>query len=622
MRPPRARDSRGILRPMPAATIDARETAQPTTPGESAAPERHDRSAGEAGVPLPARTDAPGPGVAWPVYLILLLLAWGLFAPDRGLFQDDVSALAAMSSVGVDPGVTPFNPITTATRRLLGPIFYGAWLTGHPVLALHLMWGAFWLAIALVAHKIASFLVPGNALAPYLAGALALCATGDFLFTSPVALGYLQAILTTLGALAFGLAWKRDGNVAWLLGSTLMVVISLWTVDVGLTALPILPVLILLAPPGGSGRDALRRIVALVASWGIATIPYLLTLIPAMASPSSYFRTATVEITLRGRAKETLKLWIANFTPWDWAFDRAAFFSRSPLEQPLPLAWMAGLALLGTAAFVLGMRRRLPRTDTASLLTLSNAAIVASLGALSLASNAMFAAVQLQEIHYRTHLLSGVWTAILVAVVAGLEGARRRWTIAVPIAFVGFGLLGGLERQGFYQGAWQEHQRELASIVAAAPALRPGTEVVLYVPAHPRYLATEIHYAQAWLQLLYGESRFQGAPYWAPEHRSGCRAEADGVLCWPHGKERCVTDGSCPGTRIPYERLVVFGYDVTSNSYRLLDRLPTEPPVYPAAYRPADRIVHRPLTTLQRRILMLGHRSPALWLPDVEPPAR
>ena len=564
--------------------------------------------------------EAASRAIPWPLYLLLLLLVWGLFAPDRGLFQDDVSALAAMSAVGIDKGLTPFHPITTATRRLLGPLFYAAWHTGHPVLALHLLWGAFWLAIALVAHRIAARLAPGNPLAPVLAGALSLCATGDFLFTSPVALGYLQAILATLGALAAGLAWKDDGNVAWLLASMSMMVVSLWTVDVGLTALPLLPFLVLAAPSEVAHRQAIGRVAALTAGWGIAAVPYALTLIPAMADPSTYFHRATVGLTLRGRVVETIKLWLANFTPWNWVIGRPAFHSSSPLQQPLPLVVMALLATFGTVAFVLALRYHLRSAPVDSSITRRNLAIVALLGALSLATNAMFAGVQLAEIHYRTHLLSGIWIAILVAFAAGLEGARRRWVLLIPTVLVGFGIMGGLERQGFYQGSWQEHQRELASIVAAAPALRPGTEVVLYVPSHPRYLATEANYGQLWLHLLYGESRFQRAPYWAPQQESGCRAELDGLTCWRPGKERCVTEGTCDGTKIPYDRLLVLGYDVTSRQYRVMDRLPTNPQTTPAAYRPGDRIVRRPLTTMQERLLLSGPRLLARWLPHVEPP--
>jgi len=557
---------------------------------------------------------------SWAIDLLLLLLVWGLFAPDRGLWQDDVAVLSAMSSVGAEPGVTMFNPITTPTRRLLGPLFLFAWKTGHPVLALHMLWGLFWLAIGLVARRVARYLVPDNELAAYLAGALALCATSDFLVDSPVALGYLQAILTLLGTLAFGLAWRRNGNVWHLVASTFLLVISLWTVDVGLTALPILPFLILIAPPAGPGQKPKGAVVPLVASWVAATVPYVLTLIPAMADPTSYFHRATVEITLLARVKQTVKLWLVNFTPWEWPFDRAAFFSRSPIRQPFPIEVMVALAMLGTAVFVWGMRKRFPRASPDSVFSPRNAVIAATLVALSLATNAMFAGVQLWELHYRTHLLSGVWISILVAFLVGIEARRRPWTLLAPIVFVGFGIMGGLERQGYYSGTWQEHQRELLSIVTAAPALKPGTQLVLYVPVHQRYLATEDNYAQPWLYLLYRDLPLTSATYWAPARATGCRAEPGFLNCWRPGQEPCIIDGSCEGTKIPYDRLLVLGYDVKSRTYRIMSPLPTDPPVTPPGYRPEDRIIRRPLTTLQRRLLMLGHRSPARWLPAAAPP--
>src|SRR5688572_22987234 len=217
------------------------------------------------------RGAAPPP--AWiAVYLLLLALVWGLFAADRGLFQDDVVVLAAMTTV-TTPGAV-FTPITTPTRRLQGVWSYLALESGNPVMFLQLLYGLSWLATGLVARQIAGELAPGRRLEPYLAGALTLCATSDFLTNSLVAVGYQIAILAIVAAAGCGLAWCRGRGVGFLLASVALLTISMWTLDVGLSAIPLLPALFWLAPPGTEGPRRMRRPGVLVACWAAALVPY------------------------------------------------------------------------------------------------------------------------------------------------------------------------------------------------------------------------------------------------------------------------------------------------------------------------------------------------------------
>jgi hypothetical protein len=543
----------------------------------------------------------------------LLVLVWGLFALDRGLFQDDVSVLTHASLVGTVPGLTPFDPVTVSTRRLLIPWFYLAWHTPHPVIALHLLWGLVWLGIALVARQIAGLLAPGNQAAMYLAAALSLCATADFLTTSPVAMNYVVATFALLGALACGLVWRVRASAGALVASACCLVVSLWTVDVGVSALPLLPALIWLAPARRSSRGRLSLLLAL---WATVLVPYGLTVLTELSKPASYYRSTATTLAPAAWLAATFKLWIVNLAPWTWAFERPAWYSRTPLQQPVPLWVMITLAILGVAAFIWGLRR-CGREGAIVTGALRTAAIAVVLGLLSVAANGVYAGVALSPLHYRTHILSGIWTAVLLAVVVGTLMQRWRWVAVVPVVFVAGGIMSGLERQGFFQGSWQQHQRELASIVRAAPALKPGTKVVLWVPEHPRYLATEIWYAQQWLVLLYRDPGLLASSYWSPLHGSGCRADQAALTCWGPGQAQCFAAATCPGVAYPYDTLLVFGFDVDSGTYRVMRDLPTDRPVAPAGYQPGARIVSRPLTTLQRRLLMLGFRSPARWLPRV-----
>ena len=86
----------------------------------------------------PRREDVPRP--PWGLWVFLTLLVWGLFAPDRGLYQDDVSVLAVVQEAWRTSGVAGlFAPMGGPTRRLLGLPTFLAWLTPEPVFALQLL---------------------------------------------------------------------------------------------------------------------------------------------------------------------------------------------------------------------------------------------------------------------------------------------------------------------------------------------------------------------------------------------------------------------------------------------------------------------------------------------------
>ena len=93
----------------------------------------------------------------------------------------------------------------------------------------------------------------------------------------------------------------------------------------------------------------------------------------------------------------------------------------------------------------------------------------ASCSGSSFCANAPYAAVHLSEFRYRTELMSRVWASLALAVVFAFLQSRpsawsRRAGVAMVLAFVGLGILGGLERQDYFVAYSRRHAAELGSL--------------------------------------------------------------------------------------------------------------------------------------------------------------
>jgi len=251
--------------------------------------------------------------------------------------------------------------------------------------------------------------------------------------------------------------------------------------------------------------------------------------------------------------------------------------------------------------------------------------VVALFVLMALAANAAYANLQFADIRYRTQVASRIWASLALGILAGWAAARwpraRLGILALPALFVGLGIWAGLERQDFFLSTWRLHRRELLSIVASAPAIRAGTGVILRsATIPPTYLATQVDYlARAWLGLLYDEPRphaLRLVPGLGHSLRlgpfgAGCRPTPRGLDCWHPGQADCFAARSCAPDHYDYDRLLLFDYDAAAGVYRLRTSLAgdslAEGAAAPAAaaYRPEERILRRPLSAAQRRLLLL-----------------
>jgi hypothetical protein len=470
-----------------------------------------------------------------------------------------------------------------------------------------------WLGLGLLAHALAGLLAPGRPRLAYLAGALTLCATGDYLTGSVVSLGYDLSVLAFVAALCLLLRWRRPGGPRLaLIGSALLMSAALWTMEAALPSVLLVP-LLLRAAEGGrfSRRSALGALV-----WLAALAPFLAVFVPFLVDPQSYAATAFLPLDPHQRLVRTVSVFLNNFTPWRWAFARPEWYPR---PDPLIPGWVSlAAAGLGTAAFLRGLpRARVAapgREEAPGDLRLAGTCLL-----MAFASNAAVAGLQLATIFYRTQPVSRVWASLFLAVVS--DGLIRRLSgrpalaLALPTAFVSLGLIGGLERQDFFLASWRRHRAELASIVEQAPALRPEALLLLHAPPAPGYAATEAPYlAAAWAVVLYRDpSLFQRLFLWAPERGTGCRAEERGLSCWEEGKAECFAAGTCEGRWSSYESLVLMSYVPEEGRFRLRREFPAAllgaPNGAGRGYAPEAMILPRPVDAFQARLLF---RAPLL----------
>jgi hypothetical protein len=547
------------------------------------------------------------------LYALLTLLVWGLTAPLQGLWQDDVSLLSlALRRRGM--GLAGLlAPAGSPLRRLYLLPFQLALATPHPVLALQVLYGVCWVGQALLAGWIAGMLLPRRPLVRLLVVALTLTASSDYLTGNLTAVGYEFAVLTLLLAVACGLRFLQSGGAGWLVAAVAALGASLWTIDVGVTALVFLPALV----AWQAGVRPRFRPVTLVLGWAAVAAPVALLEWRFLHDPRSYAAVATMPMPAGERAGRALLLWGENFMPWRWAFARPVWYPRPAVA--IPAGAMAVAAAIAVAGLALRIRRTpavlpaAPPMPPARVLGLA-----ALLALMALAANAAYANLSFADVHYRTHLLSRIWISLALGVLAGWAAARwpraRFGVLAVPALFVGLGIWGGLERQDFFLATWRQHQRELLSIVTSAPALRPGAEVILRSGALTHtYHATEADYlTHSWLTLIYDQPDLHTLRL--SVHRgTGCRPTPRGLECWHEGEAACVAAGRCAPDAFAYDRLVLLDFDAAAGVYRLRPSLAGDPlaegaAAAAAAYRPEAQILRRPLSTAQRRLLLLHGR--------------
>jgi hypothetical protein len=548
---------------------------------------------------------------ALPLYVFLTLLVWGLFAADRGLFQDDAALLLWAQNHAHEPLRGVFSAAATPTRRLLGIPFILAYASGAPVLVLQALYGISWLLFGVALDALVRALFPARRGLALLAGALVLTATSDLLTNSLVALGYNLSALAFLAALVFAVRWVNGGGALSLLLAGLLVNASVFTTDGAAPAIALAPLLFWAA----RGRID-RRVLLATGFWAGVLLPYLALFLPFLLDPKSYASVAFVPLAPLDRAWSAFALVANNFLPWQWLFDRPVWGDAPPSVIP---AWVyAVAALAGTFAFVPAARgAEAPGSATPPGDSRREIAVLGAALLMVVVTNAAFSGVQFAEVFFRTHLVSRIPASLAVALGTSLLARRLRrpvLALAVPAVFVALGIAGGVERQDFYLSEWRRHRHELLSLLEDTPRLVPGTDVVLLMNASsPAFQATKAPYlAASWANLLWGPAVVSHAFLSFADQGTGCRAVDTGLACWASGEERdAMASGTSKGTVLPWDKLLLFDFDPGEWRYRVAASFDGSRP----AYDPAARIAEGPPIPLARHLLA-GDRLLGRLLPE------
>jgi len=531
----------------------------------------------------------------WGLWVVLTLLVWGLFAPDRGLYQDDGSQMAyakeAWTSAGL-PGL--LAPMGSPTRRLLSLPFFLAWATPEPVFALQFLYGLSWLAVAWAAWRLASELFPDAPRAAWLAGTLTACATGDYLTGSPVALGYQVCTFLALVGLWCAQRFVRGGPWPWLVAGCASAAASLFTVDGATIVLALGPLLFLAA---GGFR---ARVAAAAAAWIAALVPYGVLFVAALRNPATYVGSSTFPLTAVDRVRRTWILTSNDLFPWTWTFSRVVFGDVPP--RAIPVWLWAAAAAFGLFLVARGLARLpddLPAREPRRELFVAAWCVFATV-----ALHAAWASVVFSQYFYRTQVLSRVLVSTVIGLAASRllarSGTPRIAGLALVALFTGFGIAGGMERQDMYLATWRRHRIELSSLVEEVPRAKPAATLLLVVPHDPAYQATEAPYlARRWSEFLWEDAATRPRTFlWSVDATTSCAVDREGFRCRMPEEKECFDSGACPGKRLRWEEIILLTWRAEEGRFRLEDEIPDvllgdlPPPL--GLYRPRDLILAGP----------------------------
>ncbi|MGH9441783.1 MAG: hypothetical protein ACRD16_05870 [Thermoanaerobaculia bacterium] len=535
------------------------------------------------------------------ILAFLTFLVWGIFAFNRGMFQDETFTLEEVYQVKA--GISRFIlPVVSPTSVFGSDPYALALLVPSPVAALQFFYGVTWLAGGVFTAIVLAQIFPRRRWLAFAGGCLTICATGDYLADSLVALTYEVSALFSFVMLACQLAFLKTGKLRWLAMSVAALAISLGNTDVAFAPIVLTPALLWLVE-GRFSRRVKTASLAMACVFG----PYLVVFARFLVDPHSYAAIAIEPMTLAARAHRVVAAYLHNFAPWTWGRMRRNWFPPLPVVVPNWIRIWGPVA--GALAFLAGSRRlgaAIRNEEPAGSQPARDLLFVAAFLTMALACNSTQGILHYAQFFYRSQILSRFWASMAVALASGLLLRMRsplRWVgILLALTFVGLGVDGGLDRQDYYLAYWKRHRVELESIVRAVPRLKAPARLVLRIPEPPPYfLATQADYlAQSWATLLEGDPSMWDRTF----------------LIGPYGDQRCAVEGAnivCRNSksevlsRVNVSESVVLSYHPAENRYLLDSRLPPEisrgSADSDATYRPRRWIVAGPVSPMARRLL-------------------
>lgn len=525
-----------------------------------------------------------------PLVIPLLPLALG-----QGWIGEVVFILLVF--VGAPDGLSYFFPfIMDHTRMLVAFPFAVALLTPWPEWVIAALIVASWLLVAGITHAVASRLFPNDATASMLAFFLAGVSAYDI---SLLHAGYVQLLVASLlhwaGMLALLMYCERK-SMASLLGSTALQALSIAVYATAFPAIAVGPFVAFAILSSRSGyRAAIRPAAAIAIAWWALVAVYLLALAWVAKQPGAYI-TAGGGLTMSAPLQYlslVVQLVASNFDPASWLHPVPQFGDPPRLIAPLLVWVISGVAALTMIPLVIGAFR----ADRGAPGLADARWVLGSLLLAVVVSNMATALLQSAGMNFRTHLVSRLYAALIIAALAATGVRSSRWWIRglaaiALLAFLSIGAWTVADRTTYLASIWPRHRTELQSLDLAVRKIEPSAGIVLYIPSGAGYTATVAPWhAIPWLALIRGAKLPRGRfALWSPDRGADC--ETRGAVLHCHGDQQ-------PAVDIPLEQLVLLRYDIADCRFKLVDGdwVGKSASVAPAEYAPRRLISDQPVAT-------------------------
>jgi len=450
-----------------------------------------------------------------------------------------------------------------------------------------------WLGVAGTTYAVAARLFPQDSTAAVVAFLLSGTAAYDI---SLLHAGYVPFLITSLlhwvGLWAL-LVYCETRRIRWLVASALLQTVSLLTYATAIPAIVIGPFLALALIASRSDlRRAMRPFVAIAAAWWLPALCYMGALAWVATQPGNYVTGGGLNPQPPGPYLwSAAKLVRANFDVRVWLHPHPYWSNPQRIFDSSTLWALAGLATALMVPLVIGASRR--DAEAAAVRRSPSPWVLAVLFLAIVGSNLATVMVQESNLNFRTHVISRLYAAILIA--AGCSALfRSRFGVVRAIGMLlTFSVLGiaawtVADRASYLVSIWPRHRTELRSLDELVQKIDRKAAIVLFEPPDAGYTATIVWWhALPWIVLMRGDG---SAPpqfeIWSPGRKADCSVRAAELEC--QGVLRSPA-------RIPLRQLVVLRYDVGDCQYKLVRNTWVDDTPSPPDYSPQSWLLDRPL---------------------------
>jgi hypothetical protein len=471
-------------------------------------------------VEIPARAKRFQTWIAALVFAGLVGIMWGAFNPRCGMPQETGFPYFSETSSAIRGFLYSDDPMRIHTNTfyqlsyLLGEAFgiRGSYFPYQVVYAL------LWWARGMLVFAILRRFLPDCPSLCYSAGALVLvhsCDGATILVEQMNQIGFMFWML--LAMYCFQRAWgatRRWVTAALAATAAALEYMSLWSYESQILLILMFPIAVMLA------RREWKKPVLLIAWFSVPLVYLVLTYLRYTHSGGGSYQESVMR-----------KSWSVAGIAGDWAFNIAnslAFWSwaRDDWQSPPIAGYLLGAltALVFAAGWVaviqIGSDRGRPNpfaVDIRSCWIL----LAGGFAALAL-SFPVYLVLSSARGLWRTQLLSGIGTGIVVAAILGLISwlpGRRLGKMAVVLTagavFVYAGSVSAIQKGSRNRTAWEWHRKAVREILRIAPSVEPGTVIVFTNLSRDHDMFLHNMWFDLALRLMYPGVPVTGAYYFA-----------------------------------------------------------------------------------------------------------